>query len=101
MLNSKTRSVLHDSYANAFNYDKEGGPHQQDYRNPPMTPEVFEGKYELDSLAAVLKLSFEYYNATGDLSPFDSNWLAAFDTILATIEYQQQGTMEEGPNPEY
>lgn len=47
------RSVLHDVYANAFNYDSEGGPNQNDIRIPKMTPQVFEGKYELDSLAGI------------------------------------------------
>lgn len=35
-----------------------------------MTPHVFEGKYELDSLAAALKLSYGYYNWTRDTSCF-------------------------------
>jgi len=96
-----TRSVLHDPYANSFNFQDEGGPNQNDIRKPPMTKQVFEGKYELDSLAAVLKLAYYYYEATGDISPFDSDWLNAIDLVMSTIEYQQAGTYETLDNPQY
>ena len=66
-----------------------------------MTKKVFEGKYELDSLAAVLKLSFEYYNITRDISCFTSNWKSAMDKIMDTIEYQQKSTVDEVENPQY
>jgi len=57
------RSVLIDSYANAFNLDdSKPGEHKRDIRNPAMTNSVFEGKYELDSLAAFLKLSRSVFN---------------------------------------
>lgn len=58
------RSVISDQYANAFNLDdSQPGDHVDDIRQPVMTNSVFEGKYELDSLAAFLKLSrtvFQY-----------------------------------------
>ena len=52
-----TRSVLVDSYANAFNFDSsKATSHTGDVRTPPMQNATFEGKYELDSLAAFLKV---------------------------------------------
>jgi uncharacterized protein len=101
LIHRQARDILHDPYANAFNYAQEGGPHQGDIRKPPMTKHVFEGKYELDSLAAALKLAFHYYNATSDLSCFDSTWQKSVETIIDTIVTQQNGTEEEGDAPPY
>jgi meiotically up-regulated gene 157 (Mug157) protein len=96
------RSVLIDPYANAFNIGPNGQGHQDDKRTPPMTPPVFEGKYELDSLAAVLKSSFAYWNATQDATLLqEPTWLSAMETILATITLQQQSTEEDGGHPAY
>jgi meiotically up-regulated gene 157 (Mug157) protein len=60
------------------------------------------GKYELDSLAAVLKASFAYFNSTQDASLLaDSEWLSAMELILDTITVQQQSTAEDGAHPAY
>ena len=48
------------------------------------TGEIFERKYEIDSLAAPLLLSYEYYNATGDATPFDDRWQKAVKLIIKT-----------------
>jgi len=42
LIQRQSRDILHDSYANAFNYEEEGGDHQDDIRLPPMTLHVFE-----------------------------------------------------------
>ena len=96
------RSVLIDSYANAFNQVANGNGHQDDPRTPPMTKAVFEGKYELDSLAAVLKSSFAYWNSTQDASLLlEEEWLAAMEKVMDTIVVQQQSTAEDGADPAY
>ena len=96
------RSVLIDPYANAFNIGPNGQGHQDDTRTPPMTKGVFEGKYELDSLAAVLKSSWQYWNNTGDSSLLlEPDWLAAMERVMDTITVQQQSTAEDGPHPAY
>jgi meiotically up-regulated gene 157 (Mug157) protein len=84
-------SVLHDPFANAWNFNASGAGHQDDIRRPPMTPLVFEGKYELDSLAAVLKLAAAYYNATGDKNCFltDSTWVESMTLLVSTIQSMQ------------
>ena len=79
LVNRQIASVLHDPYANAYNQNEEGGEWQNDIRTPPMTPHVFEGKYELDSLAAILKLSRQYYqHSNNDHSMYDKNLLFLF-----------------------
>ena len=98
----QARSVLLDAYANAFNVGPTGAGHQDDVRTPPMTKGVFEGKYELDSLAAVLRSSFFYWNATRDATLLaDGDWLAAVERILDTITAQQASTAEDGAHPTY
>lgn len=97
----QARSVLIDPYANAFNIEANGDGHQEDIRKPPMTPPVFEGKYELDSLAAFLKVSFYYWDVTRDDSIFTDVWMSAMELAVDTIEYEQQGTDEENGDPAY
>ncbi|KAL6068238.1 Metal-independent alpha-mannosidase, variant 2 [Balamuthia mandrillaris] len=101
LIKRSVANVLWDPYANAFNYANEGGPNQGDTRKPPMTLHVYEGKYELDSLLAVLKLSYQYWNATQSASCFDSAWLQAVTLIVNTMMVQQAGTEETLANPPY
>jgi len=64
--------VLNDTYANAFNYGPTGSPWDSDKTTKivdgkhvnAMTPWLWERKFEIDSLAAVLKLSTEFYYYT-------------------------------------
>ncbi|MCA9338002.1 glycoside hydrolase family 125 protein [Candidatus Saccharibacteria bacterium] len=87
----QVKSVNIDPYANAF-----VDPYVD---NPPKTPHwphgnewhsgVWERKYELDSLAAFLRLSNGYYEATGDVQPFDSDWRRAVESTLRVIENEQ------------
>lgn len=93
--------VTHDSFANSYNFNASGAGHQDDQRFPPMTKEVFEGKYELDSLAAVMKLASAYYNATGDAACFltDAAWSNAMQRLLQTIQSMQAATSDPSASP--
>ena len=98
----QVRSVLLDPYANAYNIGPNGNGNQGDPRTPPMTKGLWEGKYELDSLAAVLKSSFRFWNATRDATLLeDDEWLSAMELIVDTIVVQQQSTAEDGDHPAY
>jgi len=55
--------VLIDPYANAFNPKPNGNCWHKDFKD--QSPWVFERKFELDSLAAVLDLAVRLYLATG------------------------------------
>jgi meiotically up-regulated gene 157 (Mug157) protein len=102
LINRQARDILHDPFANAFNYDETGGQHMDDKRYPPMTAHVFEGKYELDSLAAFLKLSFGVYNWTGDFSCVDPvKWKKAVSLVIQTITAMQASTEEDFDTPSY
>jgi meiotically up-regulated gene 157 (Mug157) protein len=75
--------VAHDQYANAFQADNaSAGPHAGgDSRTPPYTNLVFEGKYEVDSLAAVLKLLRTYCGAMGKLNNNNNNTSSCVDFL--------------------
>jgi meiotically up-regulated gene 157 (Mug157) protein len=62
-----------DPYANAFTLD---------YR-------VWEQKFELDSLAYPISLSWMYWKVTGDTSIFTPDLAAGFDKALETMEREQ------------
>lgn len=48
-----------------------------------------------------MKLGYEYFNATKDVSPFTEDWVKAMDLIISTIQYQQQSTFDMISNPQY
>lgn len=78
LIHRQTLCVISDPYANAFKREMDGD-----------RVEVFERKYELDSLAAFFRLSAGYYETTKDMSPFEDNWLKAVDKALEVIRIEQ------------
>ena len=64
--------------------------------------EVFEAKYELDSLASFLYLSKYYYEQTGDAAfLYNPHWKSAVEVILQTLKAQQGGSIEVLPFPPF
>ena len=88
VLNRQVRCVLIDPYANAFNAGTEGSEWETDHT--AMRPELHERKWELDSLCAVMRLSHGYRQATGDLSPFDADWVQAMTLVIQTLRTEQR-----------
>jgi meiotically up-regulated gene 157 (Mug157) protein len=105
VVHRQATNVLIDSFANAFNPTPNGQGAQSDRRKPKMTPQVFEGKYELDSLAAFLKLSYGVYNWTGNnlscVLKQKEHWLNAVAKAVETIRLEQAGSEEEFDDPSY
>jgi len=103
LIHRQANEILNYPFGNAFNVEDSTEGHQ-DHVNPPKTPMTFEAKYELDSLAAVLKLSWNYYNWTQDLDCFDwkdYTWQKSISTIINTIRSMQAGTNEEDILPTF
>ena len=77
-----------DRYANAFNDGPTGAGWQSDATD--MQKDVFERKYEIDSLCYPIRLAYWYWKVTGDDSIFREVWLHALDNILLTFHEQQR-----------
>ena len=97
LIRRQLKSVLLDPYANSFNIAANGNGHQDDKRVPKMTPPVFEGKYELDSLCAVIKLAYAYFNhSSGDTSLIESAlFLRAMTLTMETFVNQSKSTEQQ------
>ena len=79
--------VLTDPYANAFNPTPDGNCWHKDF--PDQSPWVFERKFELDSLAAVLDLAIRLYLESGFTNHFTERFNDATKVILDLLEREQ------------
>ncbi len=94
VIRRQARCILIDPYANAFNNGPTGSEWDSDLTE--MKPELHERKWEIDSLCYPIRLSYGFWKATGDVSPFDDVWLTAMKSVLRTFQEQQRKT---GPGP--
>jgi meiotically up-regulated gene 157 (Mug157) protein len=111
VINLQARYILSAPHCNSFQPPLESGlpPTQNQALPDDFTPyvantTVFECKYELDSLAAFLEISTNYYQATGDIEFFGNfNWVSAVQKIINTTEallvgtYANNGSVNEVP----
>ena len=72
-----------DPYANAFNDGPTGAGWQTDATD--MKPEVFERKYEIDSMCYPIRLAFEYWQRTGDSSVFGDEWISVVENMVKYV----------------
>ncbi len=93
LIHRQAFSILLDPYANAFLKDPNGKGWDD---LPPNKPGVHERKWEVDSLCYAIRLSYHYWQVTGDTSPFDEEWADAMRLILKTFRVEQ---MKDGPSP--
>lgn len=89
VIRRQTEQILLDPYANAFNDGPTGSKWSTDSTNR-MIPEVYERKWEIDSLCYPVRLAYHYWQTTGDASVFDTKWEQAAQLILSTFRNQQR-----------
>lgn len=94
VINRQTKCILIDPYANAFNDGPTGSEWDKDQTT--MKPELHERKWEVDSLCYPIRLAYNYWKKTGDISPFDSQWKDAMQLVVKTFK-QQQRKHDRGP----
>ena len=61
-----------------------------------MKPGIHERKWEIDSLCYPMRLANGYWELTGDLSLFDTDWKQVMKLILRTFK-EQQRISDKGP----
>ena len=88
----QARCVLIDPYANAFSRDLSALAPLPWAANDQtdMRPGVAERKWEVDSLAHVVRFACGYWRATGDATPFGPTWWTAMQAVLDTFRAQQR-----------
>ncbi|KAF5010667.1 hypothetical protein FDECE_3175 [Fusarium decemcellulare] len=103
-INLQARYIRNAPFCNAFHPPPEANLRRakrslqpRDTVSPKYDPDVvFECKYELDSLAAFLQLSWDYYEETEDAEFFGKfDWVGAVKKILKVAEHMQEGTYNE------
>lgn len=103
-INFQARAININEYCNSFNAPPGSGVPvssngQQDTVFPTYSPaDVFECKYEIDSLASFLRLSFQYWNATNDYSFIKANnsaWIKAVENTITLVEDQMIPTFSK------
>ncbi|KAF2213235.1 glycoside hydrolase family 125 protein [Cercospora zeae-maydis SCOH1-5] len=103
VINLQARYLLIDPYCNSFQPPVESGltARPNEYASGDTVlpvynnASVFECKYELDSLAAFLEVSYDYYKATQDAEFFGKyQWVQAIEAVLKTAKDQTVGSYE-------
>jgi len=98
LINLQARYIDHEPYCNAFQPPPESGLNPSTLPGgihvaPPADSTVYQCKWEIDSLASFLRLSWGYWQVTNDAKFINTNWLNAVMRIMAVIQAQSLPTI--------
>lgn len=87
LIQKQVECILTDPYANAFNESANGKGFQQDKTD--MKPELWERKYEIDSLCYPIQLSYLFWKNAGVTAHFTQKWLQAAKKVVEVFRTEQ------------
>jgi meiotically up-regulated gene 157 (Mug157) protein len=100
-INTQAEYIITSPYCNAFQPPppsklRPSNNGQTDAVHPMYEPsQVFECKYELDSLAHFLSLSNQFFTSTGSTAFLTPRWYAALESLLKVLDQQSKPTFAE------
>lgn len=102
VLNKHYQLIQIDPYANAFNESDNNKGHQNDITD--MDGNVWERKYEIDSLCYTIQLAYLYYKITGNTEHINNEFVKTVTIIMDLWETEQNHSEKstytfERPNP--
>jgi meiotically up-regulated gene 157 (Mug157) protein len=96
VIHRQAKCIIKDPYANAFYKDEHKISEWSHTDITDMKPGIHERKWEVDSLCYPIRLAHGYWEATGDASAFDTDWVEAMKKVLQTFREQQR---KDGEGP--
>ncbi|EMG47287.1 hypothetical protein G210_2408, partial [Candida maltosa Xu316] len=100
-INTQAYYIVDSPYCNAFHPPPGSGVKKGDTAFDSVFPvpdwkQVFECKYEIDSLASFLTLTNEYFeNSGGDLSFINQVWIRALEKLLIVLRRESVPSFDE------
>lgn len=87
LINKHYELIKLDPYANAFNEDANNNGHQDDITE--MLPQIWERKYEIDSLCFSLQLVYLYWKITGNVEHINDDLKDVINIIIDLWKVEQ------------
>lgn len=87
VIRRQINSILIDPYANAFNECANGNCWEHDKTD--MKPELWERKFEIDSLCFPIELAYLYWKYCKSAAVFDADFLKAAKLIVSVFRTEQ------------
>jgi uncharacterized protein len=108
VLNLQGQYIADKPYCNAFQPPPASGLRPNSVPGgisitPAIDGSVYQCKWEIDSLASFLRLSWGYWEATNDTTFMSTNWKNAVNQIMTVLQEQSLPTVQADgtPNPIY